>query len=293
MEPVAVWRDLLRAGEAAGWAPGRPLPPAFLPWFLHTCYEPHKEYFDGLEETYGREFWGSQGLTGHLLAHGQRLLEATARIAASHDLAADVAALLARSTPLLPGPPPRVYVAPLFFLAPAATVSVGGRPAMAIAPERFAPHPLPPEPVKFTYAPAELVEMVPHEACHVARMEALGLPPTPRALSLLEMVMLEGTALVFADQITGRTTLRTFLPQERMAWHEAHDDAVIAHAVREFDQAGMPVFLRYFAADSPVSGYYVGYSLCRKYLDTFGPGTLPELVTMPSLAILRRLATRA
>lgn len=290
LQPVSVWRALLQAGHAAGWLPGSPLPAGFLQSFLANCYEPHRTFFDGLEHTYGPEFWGPHGLAGRLVTQGQALLEATARITAHCDLDSQVAAILEQSSKLLAGPRPRAYVGPLFFLAPAATLAIDGEPAVTVAPERFAPRIIVPESTKFTYTPDELIEMVPHEACHVARMRALQLPPTPRSLSLLEMVLLEGTALVFTDQLTGRTTLRTFLPPERMAWHEAHDREVILQTMQDFDQVGMPAFLHYFAASAPISGYYVGYSLCRKYLDFYGPGSLPALVTMPSCRVLQDLA---
>lgn len=289
MEPIAVWRDLLDAAWSAGWMPGRALPTSFLPQFMQRVYQPHRDYFDGLEATYGPEIWGDDGALSHLVGHAQPLLESTLRGATTTHLDRMAAELLESSSRLLPGPTPTLYTAPLNFLAPAATVAVGGKPVVVVAPERFAPEPLPPQPAKFLYGPSELVEMVPHETCHVARMQALGLPPSPRELSLLDMVLLEGTALVFTDQIAGRTTLRTFLPPERMQWHEANEELVLATAAQDFGVIGMPAFIRYFAADSAISGYYVGYSLCRTYLDIYGPGSLPDLIVMPSELVLERL----
>ena len=280
MHITSVYRDVLLSLEAA--ALGSPLWPAF----YHMAYLPHRAYFDGLAETYGPVLLGQGGLPG-IVAGQAPALRLALRPAPGYRMEERVRAIMAKLQPLLPGPLPRVYLATLFFVAPAATVSVGGRPAIALGLERFSPAP-PPGP-KYWYHPDDVEEMLPHEAAHVARMEALGLPAPPRALSLLDMVMLEGTALLFTDLLLGRETLATFMDPARLAWHRAHDGEAVAAAAREFDARGMAVFTRYFAVDAPVSGYWVGYSLCRRYLDRYGTAALRALLCMPSAEILRRL----
>ncbi len=280
MRITPVYRDLLLSLRAAEL--GSPLWPAF----CHMAYLPHRTYFDGLVETYGTLITGQGGLPG-LVTRLAPALSRALRPAPAYRMEERVRAILARIEPLLPGPLPRVYLATLFFAAPAATVAVEGRPAVALGLERFSPSP-PPGP-RYGYPPEGVEEMLPHEAAHVARMEALGLPPSPRYLSLLDMVMLEGTALHFTDLLLGRETLATFMSPERLAWHRAHDAEAIAAAAREFPAAGLAVFVRYFAADAPISGYWVGYSLCRRYLERHGAGAIREMLCLPSAEILRRL----
>lgn len=280
MSAVPVYRDVLLALEAAG--NGSPLWPAF----HNIAYRPNRAYFDGLAETYGPALLGPEGLPG-AVSRLAPALHTALRPAPAYRMEQRARQIMDGLRPLLPGRPPRLYLATLFFAAPAATIAVEGRPAIALGLERFSPAP-PPGP-KYWYHPDEVVEMLPHEAAHAVRMEALGLPPTPRLLSLLDMVMLEGTALTFTDLLLGRETLATFMDPGRLHWHRANDALAVAAAAREFGAGGIEVFARYFAQDAPISGYWVGYSLCRRYLERYGPGSVGELLLLPSAEILRRL----
>ncbi len=280
MRITPVYRDVLRSLEAA--ARGSPLWPAF----HHLAYRPHREYFDGFAETYGPALLGREGLPA-LVTRLAPALHLALSPAPGYRMEERVRSIMARLRPLLPGRLPDVYLATLFFVAPAATISVGGRPAIALGLERFSPAP-PPGP-RYWYRPDEVEEMLPHEAAHAVRMEALGLPPSPQGLSLLDMVMLEGTALLFTDLLLGRETLATFMDPARLSWHRAHDAAVLAAAAREFGTGGMAAFTRYFAVDAPISGYWVVYSLCRRFLERYGTSAMRELLCMPSAEILRRL----
>jgi|GEM_PF-1737147 len=280
-----VYRDVLLSLEA--YRQGSPLWPAF----ATIAYQPHQAFFDGLTETYGPSLFGPEGLPGAVQQSALMLHEAL-RPAPTYRMEERAAAILEATRPYLPGPMPDLYVGTLFFTAPAATLSVRGRPAIALGLERFSPQP-PSTGEKYWYHPDEVVEMLPHEAAHAVRMEALGLPPTPQGLSLLDMLLLEGTALLFTDLLLGRETIATFINPERLAWHKANDDWVLAAVDREFPATGMGVFRRYFAADAPVSGYYAGLSLCRRYLERYGAGAMPELLLLPSAEVLRRLGWRA
>lgn len=282
MALVPLYRDLLKALETI--PPGSPA----WPRLATQVYVPHQAFFDGLTETYGPEQFGPFGLPSALEQMAPALRQALAP-APSYQLERSASALLDLVSPLLPGTPPDLYLGTLCFMAPAGTISVRGRPTIALGLERFHPSP-PPGPQKIWYHPSEVVEMIPHEAAHAARMQVLNLPPTPRGLSLLEMVMLEGTALTFTDGLLGRKTLATFMPAPHLAWHRQHDAAVRAALLPAYGTGGMEAFRKYFSADSPISGYYVGYSLCREYLDRFGPSAMRELIGLPSAEILRRLA---
>lgn len=181
-------------------------------------------------------------------------------------------------------PWPDVWLAPLLFLAPGATLSIDGRPAIAIGLDRFGPGP-PHAPPRGLYHPAELTEIVPHEAAHAVRMAALGLPPTPRALTLAEMIVLEGTALCYTDALVGRPTVTSFLPATACAWHETHAPALWDRVARDLSLAGMAAFHRYFGADNPISGYYMGWWLCRRCIARSGRSPA-DLVVMPTEQIL-------
>ncbi|MFZ5817114.1 MAG: DUF2268 domain-containing putative Zn-dependent protease [Bacillota bacterium] len=281
MNLIPVYRDVLISLEAA--RQGSPLWAAF----HNIAYRPHRPYYDGLIETYGPDLFGPRGLEGAIATLAPHLHRALTP-APAYRMEERAAAILEATRPHLPGRMPDLYLAPLFFLAPAATIAVGGRPAIVLGLDRFSP--VPPDGPKYWYHPDEAVEMLPHEAAHAVRMEALDLPPTPRRLSLLEMVMLEGTALLFTDLLTGRETLATFMDPARLAWHKANDPWVVSAVAREFPAVGMEVFARYFSTESPISGYYAGYSLCRRYLEQHGQGAMRELLTLPSHEILRRLA---
>lgn len=263
------------------------------PWtsFAKHCEAPHRAYFAGLRATYGDDFYGQGGLRGAINRLGPpmvRQLRALDRDGA----AGTVEDLLNRCRPLLPeAAAVDCYLGVLFYLAPAATLAVDSRPAIAVGLERFTPGGAPSSPWgKYWYTLPELEEMIPHELCHAARMLALGLPPTPRELTLLDMILLEGTALTFTDRLVGRETLRTFMPPAVFERHRQQEPACISRALAEGDQVGLEPFSRYFGADSPISGYYVGYALCRDYLQRYGAASLPELVKLPSREILRRLA---
>ncbi|HLN64982.1 MAG TPA: DUF2268 domain-containing putative Zn-dependent protease [Symbiobacteriaceae bacterium] len=238
-------------------------------------------------ETYGETMFGPDGLRG-AMEKAAPALKAMLRHAPGYGLEAATARLMAQVEPLLPGTAPNVYLGTLLFMAPAATLGVLGRPAVALGLERFHPGPPPHQP-KYWYHPAEVVEMLPHEAAHVARMQVLKLPPTPRRLTLLDMAMLEGTALTFTDLLLGRQTLATFLPADRLAWHRANDAYIRQAVLPDLAKSGMETFLRYFGADSPISGYYVGYSYCCDWLNRHGFDRVRDLVALPSHEILRTL----
>lgn len=278
MALIPLYRDLLCALQYG---------PPFWPAFAAMACRPHQAYFDGLMETYGADMFGPAGLPGAVeqLAPTLRLALAPAPL---YGLEQSAAAQMDAVAPLLPGRPPDIYLGTLFFTAPAATLAVGERPAIALGLERFHPAPPPAEP-KVWYHPREIEEIIPHEAAHCARMQALGLPPSPQRLSLLDMVMLEGTALAFTDLLLGRESLATFMPADRLAWHMANDARVRAQAATDFQRCGMAPFRQYFSSTSPVSGYYVGLSLCREYLKRYGAGAMAELLMLPSQEILRRL----
>jgi uncharacterized protein YjaZ len=56
-----------------------------------------------------------------------------------------------------------------------------------------------------------------------------------------------------------------------------------------YEAHGMETFKTYFGAMAPVNGYYVGYSLCKEYLERYGAGAMTELLSLPSRTILQRL----
>lgn len=281
---IPVYRDVLLALEAA--RQGSPLWPAF----HNIAYRPHRPFFDGLTETYGSDLFGPLGLPGVVAASAPALHQALYPTP-TYQLEERTTALLDGLKPHLPGKLPTLYLGTLLFIAPAATLSVEGRPAIAIGVERFTLQP-PTEGQKFWYHPDELVEIIPHEAAHAVRMEALGLPPTPQRLSLLDMVLLEGTALLFTDLLIGggKESLATFMERERLDWHQANEGHCLATIWPDLAQGGMEPFRRYFMADSPVSGYWVGLALCRRYIERYGPAAITELLLLPSAEVLRRIA---
>lgn len=232
-------------------------------------------YFRGLEETYGFPVPRSAG-------------PALVQAAAMH-LPDRALRLLQQVSHRLPGPEPDLFVGPLFGIGPATTIAVEGRPAIAVGADKFDPRADRSVFPRRFYHPDELEEMLPHEAAHVVRMRALDLPPTPRRLSLLDMVMLEGTALVFTDSLVGRRTLDTFLSPELMRLHARHERQVLDHIADHFHTGGMDAFLRWFGQGAWPSGYYAGYALCRDYL--IRTGAVP--VTLPSRAILASLQPSA
>lgn len=268
MHVIPVYRDLL----SGGW-----------PYALQS----QAPYFSGLEETYGREWFGPAGVPGLAAVTGDALLTRIADAAALTEWEDWAARCLQRAMEELPGPPPPLYLACLFDFAPGATLSVHGRPSIALGLERFR-HDPPTPPPRHHYHPSELVEIVPHEAAHAARMQGLGLPPTPRLLPLKEMLMLEGTALLLTDQLLGRQSLRTFMPADMIASHQAWDPYLRQHVVPCLESGGMDAFHRFFSAASPVSGYYLGWSLCSDYLQRSGR-TLAELILTPADEVLRTL----
>ncbi|BDG60908.1 DUF2268 domain-containing protein [Caldinitratiruptor microaerophilus] len=264
MAIIPVWRELL-AGTAAG--PG--------------CLS----LLAALEETYGPEVYGPGGAPGALARTWLPAIGQIARVGGDW-WEASIATLLGRVYRHLPPPPPDVYLGTLLFLAPAATLSLQGRPVVAVGLERFDPL-CPPgmPPPRGLYHPSEVEEMLPHEAAHVARIRALGLCPSPRDLTLADMVLLEGTALLFTDWFLGRQTLPTFMPAAEIARHQAEEAAHRAVVRGALGERGMPAFLRFFRANAPVSGYYVGLSLCREYCARTGV-TPDRLVLVPTREIL-------
>ncbi len=282
MTLTPIYRDVFLSLEA--YRQGSPLWPAF----EAIAYRPNRAYFDGLTETYGTDLFGPGGLPG-AVQQSAVALHGALLPAPSYRMEERAEAILEAIRPHLPGRLPDLCLGTLFFIAPAATLSIRGRPAIALGLERFSPMP-PSTGEKFWYHPDEVVEMLPHEAAHAVRMEALGLPPTPQRLCLLDMVLLEGTALLFTDLLLGRETLGTFMNRDQLAWHKAHDTDVVNAAARDFGATGMAVFRRYFGADAPVSGYYTGLSLCRRYLERYGDGAMQELLLLPSTEVLRRLS---
>jgi hypothetical protein len=280
---VLLYRDVARVLGSTPY--GYPV----WPRFEQEVYYPHRAYFEGLVATYGEEMFGEGGLRGAVEQAAPGLREQL-RHAHTLGLEGEAQRWLEFVTPRLTWTPPNIYVGTLLFTAPAATLSVLGRPAIALGVERFQPGPVQaPGEEKYWYSPAELVEIIPHEAAHVARMQALKLPATPRQLSLLDMVMLEGTALTFTDLLLGRTTLATFMAPEQLAWHQANDGAIRAAVAQDFTREGMEVFLKYFSAEAPVSGYWVGYSLCAEWLRKHGTDQIGRLVALPSSEILAGL----
>ena len=283
MAVIPLYLDIMRVLAATPY--GYPI----WPRFEEEVYYPHRAYFEGLIETYGDDTFGPGGLRGALEGATPSLREGL-RHAPYYGLEAEAGRWLAAVEPLLPWTAaPNLYLGTLLFTAPAATLSILGRPTIALGLERF--HPSPPQTgAKYWYHPRESAEMIPHEAAHVARMQALGLPATPRRLSLMDMIMLEGTALTFTDSLLGRQTLATFLPADRLAWHRANDAAIRAAVAPDLHREGMDVFGQYFAAESPISGYYVGYSLCTDWLKRHGTDQIRTLLALPAQTILKEAA---
>lgn len=284
MAIIPLYRDVVRTLSAV--PPGQ----AVWPRFEDEVYYPHRAYFEGLVETYGAESFGPGGLVG-AVEQSAPVLRQALQPAAGYGMEEAARQWQEFLAPRLPGSQPNLYLGTLLFTAPAATLSVLGRPAVSLGLERFHPAPPAQQGHKYWYHPAEVAEMLPHEAAHAARMQVLDLPATPRRLSLLDMVMLEGTALTFTDQLLGKETLATFMPADRLAWHRANDAYVRAAVAPEYDRQGMEVFYRYFSPGAPVSGYYAGYSLCSEFLRRYGPGSMGELVTLPSRQILAALGS--
>jgi hypothetical protein len=275
---IPLYRDLLRLHEASPHQ------------FGALACQAYPTFFRGLWETYGPDLFGPS-LPRSLQAIGPALAGALAQ-ATGLGLEAKAEELLTQSAALLPGPSPDCYLGTLLFTGPAATVGIGGVPTVVVGMERFTAQPPAGGPKQF-YHPAELAEMIPHEAAHVARGRTLGLPMSPRGLSLLEMCMFEGTALHFADSLVGRQTLATFMPADRIAWHEANRAPIRQWVQGQWREGGFPTFQRYFGSEASLSGYWIGYDLCRRYLEAFGPGSLSGLITLPSSAVLARLGDPA
>ena len=143
MHITPVYRDVLLSLEAAEL--GSPLWPAF----YHMAYLPHRADFDGLADTYGPLLLDRGGLPGILAGQAPALRQAL-RPAPGYRMEERVRSIMTRG-PRLPGPLPRVFLATLFFAAPAATIAVEGRPAIALGLERFSP--APPAGPKFSVPP--------------------------------------------------------------------------------------------------------------------------------------------
>lgn len=281
MALILLYRDVARVLGSTPY--GYPI----WPRFEEEVYYPHRAYFEGLVATYGEETFGKGGLRG-AIERAAPMLREQLRHTHTLGLEGEAQRWLEIVAPRLSWTPPNIYVGTLLYTAPAATIAVLGRPAMALGVERFQAAPAPGEP-KYWYTPSELAEIIPHEAAHVARMQALNLPATPRQLSLLDMVMLEGTALTFTDLLLGRPTLATFMPPDQLAWHQANDAAIRSAVAQDFARDGMEVFFKYFTSGAPVSGYWVGYSLCAEWLRKHGTEQIGRLVGLPSAVILEGL----
>lgn len=268
MAIIPLFRDLLREGWSA-------------------CCRRHEPYFAGLWETYGPELLGP-GFPGALVAAGGAAVASQLLRVAPLGWEEAAAALLSLTFRHLPGPAPDLYLGTLFGMAPAATIGVQGRPAIALGLERFDPLASREPPPRTFFAPEELADMVPHEAAHAIRMQALTLPPSPRVLPLAEMLLLEGTALLFTDALLGRETLPGFMPAADLARHQAMAPHLARLVAPDLDRAGPDVFARYFSPAAPVSGYYVGLELCRRYCQATGIHPA-DLVTVPTRTVLGAL----
>lgn len=168
-----------------------------------------------------------------------------------------------------------VYLGFGFHVAPASSLIVGGRPAIALHVE----HPR----CRAESTPT----LVAHEFAHCARAATLALPLSPAELPLGEMLAYEGTAALFADAVLGADTLGQMMPPGEREWHEAHADAVIAAARAEWDRRGRATAMRWFGVGARPSGYWVGERLCRGRLDAragrmAGPGNLRALLSLPA-----------
>ncbi|MFO7171431.1 MAG: DUF2268 domain-containing putative Zn-dependent protease [Bacillota bacterium] len=259
MQVVPLYRSLL----AGGW---------------QEVARRYPEYPAALEETYGPEPFAPWGVWD---PHHPAIPAARARIrrCAGAGWEDRAAALLRAAHRHLPGPAPVCYLGTLLGLGPAATLSRGGEPVIAVGLERFDPAARPEPPPRSLYHPGELEGMLPHEAAHVARFRALGLPPTPRHLSLAEMLLLEGTALLFTDWLLGRETLPSFLPVRDLARVAGTWPLLLRAIEPELGERGMSIFTRYFGTGAPVSGYALGLALARRYQAATGANPVAVLLT--------------
>ena len=286
MRVHAVYRDLLAVPPA--------LPPAaFWSAFVHRCYKKHRPVFDGLIATYGPELLGPNALMRLVMNAGPLCRAAIGRLISACPGEAESRCADLLSGCWLPawGDPPDCYLGTLFGLAPAAAITVRGRPSMVIGLERFVPGDDPdpgatPEAATGrTYHLADLAEMIPHEAAHAARSQALRLSLTPTRLALLDLLLLEGTALWYTDARLGKLTLLSFLPRAAWERHQAREEQLLSTLVPTLAERGASVFRRHFAGDCTANGYYLGWAICRRYLERQG-GDATAMTTVPSADIL-------
>lgn len=285
MRVHAVYRDLLAV------PPGLP-PAAFWSAFLRRCYKKHKAVFDGIVDAYGPELLGPNPLLNLTTYTGPICRAAIGRLVTAEPGAAEArcSQLLTECWPEAWGALPDCYLGTLFGLAPAAALHIGGRPGMLIGLERFLPGDTPdptatPEAAaRRTYHLSDLAEMIPHEACHVARARLLGQHLAPTHLPLLDLIMLEGTALWFTDARLGRQTLLTFLPQQEWERHQANEAELLAALRPHLGESGSAVFRRHFADGAAINGYYAGWAVCRRYLERQASDPV-ALTGLPSTAI--------
>lgn len=281
MSVLPVYRDLLA------------IPPgltrdAFADAFNRRCWQRHRPLWEGMQETFGPALLGPGGVQQLVRHVGPAVRTAIGNLAAAHAGAPEqhCADLLAQTWPSEWGAAPDCYVATLFGLGPAATLSVQGQPALAIGLERFVPDGTPegvdPElgPAR-AYRLADLAEMIPHEGCHVARFRMLGLAPIPHRLPLLELIALEGTALWFSDERLGRQTLRSFMPTGEWERHQRAEVELLQSVVPRLGESGPQVYLGHFSALAPVSGYYLGWAICRRFLERQG-GSAAAMASLPA-----------
>lgn len=284
MRVHAVYQDLLAV------PPGLP-PGAFWSAFLRRCYRKHRPLFDGLVAAYG-ELLGPAALQLLATQAGPPCRAAIGRLVSAQPGAADAACseLLTECWPAAWGEPPDLYIGTLFGLAPAAALMVGGRPSVAVGLERFVPDGVP-DPAATpdaaasrTYHLADLAEIIPHESCHVARSRLLQQPLAPTRLPLLDLILMEGTALWYSDSRLGRQTILTFLPQADWERHQAQEEQMLQAVTPDLQRSGAAIFRRHFAAPALVNGYYLGWSVCRRYLERQG-GDPVSLTATPSAEI--------
>lgn len=259
------------------------------PWqrFVDRCGHRHRAYYEELHRQVLRPLWPSvepaqlfertwraaclklaSGAWPVSPRAGQGALEAA--IASAHERclaalgATDAGA--AATPPWLSDSGFDVYVGFGFGAAPATSLLVGGRPAIALHFE----HP--------QCRPELLETLVTHEFAHCARSAALGLPLSPAELGLADMIAYEGTAARFADAVLGLDTLGQMMSADDRRWHEENEAAVRAAFQAERDGKGMRVALRWFSAGGRPSGYWLGARLC----DAWRGGTLADLLAAPT-----------
>lgn len=273
------------------------------PWqrFTGSCWNRHRTYYEALRSQALAPLWPNtpperlfeqrwrpaclkltagawprpapRDLVEATIADAQRrCIDALAR--GDHDVAGLGSVEHVRPAP--PWLPPGgfdVYVGFGFGVAPASSLLVEGRPAIALHFEH-------------SQCRRELLQtMVAHEFGHCARAAALDLSLSPAELTLAEMVAYEGTATCFADAVLGEDTLAPMMTESDRRWHEQHEQAVRDAFARERDASGMATALRWFAAGGRPSGYWLGARMCAAWLAKEGK-SLARLLAAPAGQLL-------